>query len=102
MNGQMMNYKRYNQYIKTMPSPIMPSDLPKRKINLSAIAKYAKDNNICIASLSDTEKEHHQTYSRKFFSASYTSAPTTWYNSSCIFSSKYFFSQMFLFHFFCG
>lgn len=50
--------KRYNQYIKTMPSPIMPSDLPKRKINLSAIAKYAKDNNICIASLSDTEKEH--------------------------------------------
>ena len=41
-------------------------------------------------------------YASSMCDMSYTPAPTTWYNSSCIFSSKYFFSQMFLSHFFCG
>lgn len=29
----------------------------ERKINFSAIAKYAKENNICVAKLSPEEKE---------------------------------------------
>lgn len=57
MNRQTMNYKKYHQYLKTMPAPIMPSELPKCKMNLSAIAKYAKDNNLNIASLSNSEKK---------------------------------------------
>ena len=48
----MKNYKAYNEYLKTMPEPIMPSQLPKRKINLSAISKYAKENHIRVADLS--------------------------------------------------
>lgn len=37
--------------------PIMPSQLPKRKLNLSAIAQYAKDHGICFADMSEEEKE---------------------------------------------
>ena len=40
-----------------MEVPIMPSALPKRKINFSALVKYAKEHNIDIASLSLEEKE---------------------------------------------
>lgn len=57
MSGLTKNYKAYNEYLKVMPEPIMPSQLPKRKINLSAISKYAKENNICVAKLSTEEKE---------------------------------------------
>ena len=57
MSGLTKNYKAYNDYLRTMPEPIMPSQLPKRKINFSAIAKYAKEHNICVAKLSPEEKE---------------------------------------------
>lgn len=40
-----------------MPDPIMPSELPKRKLNLSLIAKYAKENDICFADITKEEKE---------------------------------------------
>lgn len=57
MSGLTKNYKAYNEYLKTMPEPIMPSQLPKRKINLSAISKYAKENHTRVADLSAEEKE---------------------------------------------
>lgn len=57
MTGLTRSYKAYYEYLKTMPEPIMPSQLPKRKINLPAIAKYAEENHICVAELSEAEKE---------------------------------------------
>lgn len=57
MSGQMMSYNRYNEYLETMPSPIMPSELPKRKINFSAMVQYAKEHGISIGELSPEEKE---------------------------------------------
>lgn len=57
MNGQTMNYSNYFNYVKTMEDPIMPSQLPKRKLNLSAIARYAKQHKICFADMSEEEKE---------------------------------------------
>lgn len=57
MNGLAKNYKAYNDYLRTMPEPTVPSQLPKRKINFSAISKYAKKYNICVAMLSPEEKE---------------------------------------------
>jgi hypothetical protein len=56
MSGQTMNYKKYYEYLKTMQEPIMPSQLPKIKINLSTVSKLAKERNICFAKLSETEK----------------------------------------------
>jgi hypothetical protein len=52
-----MNYRKYYEYLKTMPEPIMPSQLPKIKINLKEAAKVAKMNNICFANLNESEKE---------------------------------------------
>lgn len=40
-----------------MPDPIMPSELPKRKLHISLIAKYAKENDICFADMTEEEKE---------------------------------------------
>lgn len=57
MNGQMKNYNKYYSYVKTMPDPIMPSELPKRKLNLPLIAKYAKEHGICFANMTEEEKE---------------------------------------------
>lgn len=57
MNGLRMNYKKYFEYLSTMPEPIMPSQLPKRKLNLRLIAQYAKEHNICFADLPEEEKE---------------------------------------------
>jgi hypothetical protein len=51
-----MNYKKYYDYLKTMPEPVMPSQLPKIKINLSAVSKFAKENNVCFADFSESEK----------------------------------------------
>jgi hypothetical protein len=52
-----MNYSKYYDYLKTMQEPIMPSQLPKIKIDLRAAARVAKKNNVCYAKLSDSEKE---------------------------------------------
>lgn len=57
MSGQTMNYSKYYEYLKTMPEPIMPSQLPKIKINLKEAAKLAKTNNICFSNLNESEKE---------------------------------------------
>ena len=44
MNGLMrkFDYERYFEQIKTMPEPIMTSELPKVKLNLKGIREYAK------------------------------------------------------------
>ena len=57
MNGRTMNYNNYFDFVKTMADPIMPSQLPKRKLNLSAIARYAKEHDICFSNMSEEEKE---------------------------------------------
>lgn len=56
MNGQTMNYRNYFEYLNTMAEPIMPSGLPKRKLDMKAIAKYAKEQKICFADMSEEEK----------------------------------------------
>lgn len=44
------------EQLKNMSGPIMPSELPHIKIDFKAISKYAKENGICIAELSEEEK----------------------------------------------
>lgn len=59
MNGLMrkFDYERYFEQIKTMPEPIMISELPKVKLDLKGIREYAKDKGIEIASLTEEEKQ---------------------------------------------
>lgn len=59
MNGLMrkFDYERYFEQIKTMPEPIMMSELPKVKLNLKGIREYAKSKGVAIASLTEEEKQ---------------------------------------------
>ena len=59
MNGLMrkFNYEKYNDQMKSMPEPIMMSELPKVKLNLKGIREYAQKKGVSIASLTDEEKQ---------------------------------------------
>ena len=54
---QKMDYERYNEYLKTMPEPVLPSQLPKIKVDWSAMVRYAKERDICIRNLPEEEKQ---------------------------------------------
>lgn len=58
MNGLMrkFDYERYFEQIKTMPEPVMVSELPKVKLDLRGIREYAKRKGVAIASLTEEEK----------------------------------------------
>ena len=59
MNGQMrkFNFEKYNDQLKTMPDPIIASELPKVKLDLKGIRDYARSKGVSIASLSNEEKQ---------------------------------------------
>lgn len=59
MSGQMrkFNFEKYHEQLKTMPDPIMASELPKVKLNLRGIREYARQKGVSIASLTDEEKQ---------------------------------------------
>lgn len=58
MNGLMrkFDYERYFEQIRTMPEPVMVSELPKVKLNLKGIREYAKSKGVAIANLTEEEK----------------------------------------------
>lgn len=51
------DYKKYFEQIRTMPEPIMMSELPKVKLDLRGIREYAKSRGVAIASLTEKEKQ---------------------------------------------
>lgn len=59
MSGQMrrFNFEKYNEQLRSMPEPIMMSELPKVKLNLRGIREYARKKGVPIASLTDEEKK---------------------------------------------
>lgn len=56
LSGQRMNYNKYYDFIKTMDPPVMPSELPKVKIRLRDMAKYARDKGVKVSDLTEEEK----------------------------------------------
>ena len=54
---QIMDLKKYNEYVKTMLEPVLPSQLPKISVDWSAMVRYVKEQNIIIGDLSDDEKQ---------------------------------------------
>lgn len=56
MSGQMMNYKRYQVSMKLVGTPYDVSKLPKMKVNMGEIAKYAKEHNKTFEEFSEEEK----------------------------------------------
>lgn len=56
MSGQRIAYEKYKKQLEIMSEPIMPSELPKIKLDLRKTARYLKDNNINPEMLSASEK----------------------------------------------
>ena len=54
MNGQM---KRYKESLSRTPGPIMPSQIPKVKLDMRGLVKYAKERGIAPIDLTQEEKE---------------------------------------------
>lgn len=56
MSGVTMNFENYYQAIKSMPKPVMPSELPKVFIDINGLIRYAQENNTSPDKMSDAEK----------------------------------------------
>lgn len=57
MCGQMMNFKKYNEYLKVMEPPVMPSQLPKGEFDFKGLIAYAREKGVEPVCLSEEEKE---------------------------------------------
>ena len=57
MNGRTMNYNRYYQAMENMREPIMPSQLPKFKMDINGMVAYAREQGKKVAELSEIERE---------------------------------------------
>ena len=52
-----INTEKYNEQMKSIPEPIMMSELPKVKLNLKGVREYARKKGVLIAGLTDEEKQ---------------------------------------------
>lgn len=52
-----INNKRYRESLSKMPDPIMPSQLPKIKMDLVGMSNYAKEKGVSLHELSNQEKK---------------------------------------------
>lgn len=50
------DYNVYYKMLKTMPEPIMASQLPKVRLDLQGVRKYARNKRVSIANLTEDEK----------------------------------------------
>ena len=57
MNGQMPSFKRYEKSLEKMMQPIMPSQLPKVKMDLAGLSRYAKKKGVSLFELSEDERK---------------------------------------------
>jgi hypothetical protein len=58
-NGQMMSYsvKKYKQSLANTPAPIPFEQLPKVKMDLVGLSKYALSKGVSVSELSEEEKD---------------------------------------------
>lgn len=64
MNEQMLSSnKRYEESLKKMSAPVYASDLPKVKMNLVGLSRYARNKGMLVRDLSEAEKDQFGVYS---------------------------------------
>lgn len=59
MNGQMMSYsvKKYRESLRNTPDPIPFHQLPKIKMDLVGLSKYASAKGVRVSELTEEEKQ---------------------------------------------
>lgn len=64
MNGQMLNSnKRYEESLNRMSTPVYASQLPKVKMNLAGLSRYARDKGVSVRDLTEEEKNQFGVFS---------------------------------------
>ena len=57
MNGQMpSSNKRYEESLKKMSAPVYASQLPKVKMNLAGLSRYARNKGMSVRDFSEAER----------------------------------------------
>lgn len=56
MNGQRMNYSKYYESLEMMPDPIPVTQLPKVRMNVSELVKYARLQGKKVSQLTEAEQ----------------------------------------------
>ncbi len=63
MNGQKLSSKqRYEESLRTMTAPVFASQLPKVKMDLAGLSRYARDKGVSVRDLTETEKNQFGVY----------------------------------------
>ncbi len=64
MNGQMLNSnRRYEESLNQMSAPVSASQLPKVKMNLAGLSRYARDKGVSVRDLTEKEKNQFGVFS---------------------------------------
>ena len=64
MNGQMLSSnKRYEESLQKMSAPVYASQLPKVKMNLAGLSRYARDKGISVRELTEAERNQFGVFS---------------------------------------
>jgi len=64
MNEQMpSSNKRYEESLKKMSAPVYASQLPKVKMNLAGLSRYARNKGMSVRDLSEAERNLFGVYS---------------------------------------
>jgi len=67
MSGQMQGSdKRYKESLKNMPAPVHASQLPKIKMDLAGLSRYAQAKGVSVRSLSEEEKNRFGVFTNQF------------------------------------
>ena len=64
MNGQMLSSnKRYNESLSKMSAPVYASHLPKVKMNLAGLSRYARNKGVSVRELTEAERNQFGVFS---------------------------------------
>lgn len=64
MNGQMLSSnKRYNESLSKMSAPVYASQLPKVKMNLAGLSRYARNKGVSVRELTEAERNQFGVFS---------------------------------------
>lgn len=64
MNGQMQNSnRRYQKSLRNMSAPVPFSQLPKVKMDLCGLSRYAREKGVTVRDLTEEEKNRFGVFS---------------------------------------
>lgn len=64
MNGQMLSSnERYKESLRKISAPVYASQLPKVKMNLAGLSRYARNKGVSVRELTEAERNQFGVFS---------------------------------------